>query len=56
MISCQYYYARTFVKIFTSRYPSRTLRVPFATARFSTKMEIAAFSNLWKRLETQLET
>ena len=49
-------YAWAFPKISPSRYSSRTLRVPFATARFSTKLEMRAFSNLWKRLETLLET
>ena len=49
-------YARAFSKISPSRYPSRTLRVPFATAGFSTKLEMRAFSNIWKRLETLLET
>ena len=49
-------YAWAFPKISPSRYPSRTLRVPFATAGFSTKLEMRAFSNLWKRPETQLKT
>ena len=33
----------------TSRYPSRTLRVAFATAEFSTKLDIGRFLSLWKR-------
>ena len=49
-------YARVLPKIIPSRYPSRTLRVPFATARFLTKLEIADISSPWKRLETLLET
>ena len=49
-------YARVLPKTIPSRYPSRTLRVPFATAGFSTKLKMRAFSNLWKRLETLLET
>ena len=49
-------YARAFSKISPSRYPSRTLRVPFATAGFLTKLEIADISSPWKRLETLLET
>ena len=49
-------YARALPIIIPSRYPSRTLRVPFATAGLSTKLEMRAFSNLWKRLETLLET
>ena len=34
---------------YPSRYPSRTLRVPFATARFLTQLEIADISSPWKR-------
>ena len=49
-------YAWVLPKIIPSRYPSRTLRVPFATARFSTNLEMRASSNLRKRLETLLET
>ena len=39
----------SFPKIITSRYPSRTLRVAFATAEFSTKLDIGRFLSLWKR-------
>ena len=49
-------YARAFPKIIPSRYPSRTLRVPFATARFLTQLEIADILSPWKLAETLLET
>ena len=41
-----------FVKISASRYPSRNLRVTFASADFLTKSGITHFPNLWKQLET----
>ena len=55
MTASENYYARALPEINPSRYPLRTLRVPFATARFSTKLETRAFSSLWKRLETLLQ-
>ena len=56
MTASQNCYARAFSKISPSRYPSRTLRVPFATARFLTQLEIADISSPWKRPERRLET
>ena len=41
-----------FVKISASRYPSRNLRVTFASADFLTKSGIVHFPSLWKQLET----
>ena len=49
-------YVRAFPKISPSRYPSRTLRVPFATAGFLAKLQIADIWNPWKLPETLLET
>ena len=43
MTAYENYCVCSFPKLFTSRYPSRTLRVPFATARFSTKLEMKSF-------------
>ena len=42
-----------FVKISASRYPSRNLRVTFASADFLTKSGIVHFPGLWKQLETR---
>ena len=45
-------YACLLLKISASRYPSRNLRVTFASAGFLTKLGIVYFTGLWKRLET----
>ena len=49
-------YACLLLKISASRYPSRNLRVTFASADFLTKSRIAHFPGLWKQLETSLQT
>ena len=43
---------RLLLKINASRYPSRNLRVTFASADFLTKSGIVHFPGLWKQLET----
>ena len=44
---------RLLLKISASRYPSRNLRVTFASADFLTKSRIVHFPDLWKQLETR---